>query len=113
MANNEEQTSERNDNVSPLSNVRLCAGACEKIPRTFAYSVPIVNKNVHSSLVCVGVLVHWCVCIEVWPSHTTNAEPISLLVTSVEAPYYALHPPLPASKTVFSSWSLVVIGYVL
>ena len=50
-----------------------------------------------------------CVCIEVYPSHTTNAEPISTLVTSVEAPCYALHPPLPASKAVLSSWSLVVI----
>ena len=50
-----------------------------------------------------------CVCIEVWPSHTTNAEPISPLVMSVEASVYAIHPPLPASKTVLSSWSLVVI----
>ena len=49
------------------------------------------------------------VCAEVWPSHTTNAEPISPLVTSVEAPYYALHPPLPVPKAVLSSWSMVVI----
>ena len=42
-------------------------------------------------------------------SHTTNAEPISTVVTSVEALYYAIHPPLPASKPLLSSWSLVVI----
>ena len=41
-----------------------------------------------------------CVCIKVCPSHTTNAEPISVLVTSVEveAPYVALYPPLLRSK---------------
>ena len=50
-----------------------------------------------------------CGCIEVCPSHTTNAEPISPHVVSVDALYYAIHPPLPASKTVLSSWSLVVI----
>ena len=33
---NEEQTSERRDDVFPLSTGRLCAGACEQIPRTFA-----------------------------------------------------------------------------
>ena len=50
-----------------------------------------------------------CLSIEICPSHTTNAEPISPLVTSVEAPYYTLNPPLPASETLSSSWSLAVI----
>ena len=53
--------------------------------------------------------VYVCLCIGVCPSNTTNAEPITPFVTSVEAPYYALHPPMPASKTILSSWSLVVI----
>ena len=47
--------------------------------------------------------------IEVWPSHTTNVEPISAARAAVEAPIYALHQPLPTPKTVLSSWSLVVI----
>ena len=67
----------------------------------------LFNLIILTSLVCTCV--YWCACIEVCPSHATNAEPISPLVTSVEAPYYALRPPLPASKTVLSSWSLVVI----
>ena len=62
----------------------------------FAHRVPLFNKII---LPCSGV----------WPSHTTNAEPISTVVTSVEAPYYALRPPLPASKIVLSSWRLVVM----
>ena len=46
----------------------------------------------------------WCVggCIEVWPFHTTNAEPMSAARAAVEAPIYALHQPLPASKTISS-----------
>ena len=47
-------------------------------------------------------------CLLEGSSHT-NAEPISPLVTSVEAPNYALHPPLPASETVLSSWGFVVM----
>ena len=92
-----------------VSNGQLCADACEKIPRTFAHRVPLFSLMMISSLVCpcVGVLV--CACIEVWPSHTTSAGPISPLVTSVEASTNALHQPLPASKTILSSWSLVVI----
>ena len=31
--------------VSPLSNGRLCAGAYEKIPRTFAHGVRLFNTN--------------------------------------------------------------------
>ena len=108
---NEKQTSERSDDFSPLSNGRLCAGARAKFPRTFAHSVGLNNKIVLSSLVCTCVYtcVYWCVCIEVWSSHTPNAAPISPLVTSVEPPYYALHPPLPASEPVLSSWNLVVL----
>ena len=71
------------------------------------------SKNVNSvpifNLMVICSLVYTCVCIEVWPTHTTNAEPIAPLVTSVEAPTYVLHPPLPASKAFLSSWSLVVI----
>ena len=105
---NEQQTSERSD-VPPLSNGRLCVGACEKIPRTFAHSVGLFIKNILTSPVYPHIRVSVCLCIEVRPSHTTNAEQISPLVTSVEVPYYDFHPPLPASKTVLSSWSLVVI----
>ena len=43
-SSNEEQTSERSDDVPPLSCGRLCAGACEKIPRTFAHSVGYLLK---------------------------------------------------------------------
>ena len=45
-----------------VSNGQLCAGACEKIPRTFAHKVPLFNLTTISSLVCVGVLVCWFVC---------------------------------------------------
>ena len=51
-SSNEEQTSERSDNVSPLSNGRLCAGACEKIPRKFAHNVGLFNKITIASFVC-------------------------------------------------------------
>ena len=47
------------------------------------------------------------VCKEVWLSHTSNAEPISAARASVEAPISVIHRPLPASKTVLSSWSMV------
>ena len=50
-----------------------------------------------------------CVCIEVWPSDTINVEPISTVVTSSDALYYAIHQPLPAFKTIWSSWSFVVV----
>ena len=33
----------RSDDVSPLSNCRLCVGACEKIPRKFAHRVFFFN----------------------------------------------------------------------
>ena len=36
------QTSGRSDDVSPLSNGRLCVGARETIPRTFANSVGLL-----------------------------------------------------------------------
>ena len=67
----------------------------------FAHSVGLYIKITLTSFVRL--------CIGVCPSHTTNAQPISTVVTSVEAPYFALHLPLPASKTVLSSWSFVVI----
>ena len=99
------KTSERSDDTSPLSNGRLCAGSCEKILRTFAHSVALCNKIVLSSLVCVLV----CLSIEVWPSNATNAEPISTLPASVEAPYLHLYPPLLAFKAVLRTRSLVGI----
>ena len=72
----------------------------------------LFHRIVISSLVCIRlrVYVYPCgVCIEVWPSHTTSAETISAARAAVEAPIYALHHPLPVSKPVLSSWSLVVI----
>ena len=99
---NEEHNSERSDEVSPYLMV-----ACAQVPvRKFKERLPTA---------CIYLiklfLLPLCIClrIEVSPSHTTNPEPISTLVKSVEAPYFALHPRLPASKTVLSSWSLAVI----
>ena len=43
-----------------VSNGRLCAGACEKIPKTFAHNVPLFIKIIVTSLVCP--FVYWCVC---------------------------------------------------
>ena len=54
------QTSERSDDVSPLSNGRLCAGACEKNPRTFAHSVGLFIKIILITLVCL----HWRLSLE-------------------------------------------------
>ena len=95
------QTSSRYDDVSPLSNGRLCAGACEKIARTFAHSVSLLEKIILPSLVCV--------CIELCPSNATKAPSISTLTASVEAPYLHFHFPLPAYEDVSSSWRLVVV----
>ena len=50
-----------------------------------------------------------CGCIVVGPSNATERAWISPIVTYVEAPYYALYPPLPAFKTVSRSGGLVVI----
>ena len=61
----------------------------------------VFMKIILTSLVCLWIVV--C------PSHTTHAQPISTSVTYVEAPYFAPYPPLPASKNVLSSRSLVVI----
>ena len=80
-----------------------------KFQRTFAHRVLLYHLVVLSSLVCTCADVLVWVCIEVWPFHTTSAEPISAVMAAVEAPFYALHSPLPASKTVLSSWSLVVV----
>ena len=74
----------------------------EHLPTAWAY---LIKLFLFPLSVCLSVV---CACIEVWPSHTTNAEPVSPLATSVEAPIFALHLPLPASKTVLSSWSLLV-----
>ena len=58
---------------------------------------------------CVCVCILMCVCIEVCPSHATKKKSISAARAAVEPPYFALRPPLPASKAVLSSCSLVVI----
>ena len=50
-----------------------------------------------------------CVCIDLCPPNATKAIPISAMTPSVEASYLYLHPPLPASKAVSSSWRLVVV----
>ena len=84
-----------------VSNGLLCTGTREKIPRTFAHRAPLLNKIVLPLLVC------WC--IDVGPSNATERAWISPLVTSVKAPIFALHPPLPASRTVWSSWGLLVV----
>ena len=49
-----------------MSNGRLCPGAREKIPRTFAHSVGLFNKIVLSPHVwpCVRVFVHWGLSLE-------------------------------------------------
>ena len=47
----------------------------------------------------------WCVCIELCPSHATNAPPILRSTAFVEAHYLHLYPPLLASKAVLSSFS--------
>ena len=49
------QTSSRSSDVSTLSDGRLCAGVCEKIPRTFAHRVELFIKIIHFSLVCLFV----------------------------------------------------------
>ena len=46
------------DDVSLLSNGRLCAGACDKIPRTFAHSVGLFNLI--TSHVCLSVCLSVC-----------------------------------------------------
>ena len=47
---------------------------------------------------CVGLLV--CGCIDVGPSNATERAWSSAARAAAEAPIYALHPPLPASKAV-------------
>ena len=63
----------------------------------------LLNKITLTSLGCLSV------CIELHPSHATKASPISRATASVEARCLHLHPPLLASKAVFSLWSLVVL----
>ena len=99
------QTSSLRDGISPYLMVSCAAVSREKIPRTFADRVPLFNKIVLTSL--VGLLV--CGCIDVGPSNSTERAWISAARAAVEAPTYALHPPLPASKAVLSSLSLLLI----
>ena len=99
---NSGQNSERSDEVSSYLTV-----SCGQVPgrklheRMFADSVPLFNLTVLASPLCL--------CIDVCPSHTTHAQPISAARMSVEAPYLHVHSPLLASKAVLSSWSLVMI----
>ena len=88
------QTSSRSDDVSPYLMVSCAAGAREKIPRTFAHRVPLFNLIVLSSLVCVGVLVYWCLglCVH-------RGLPLSHHQRGTDFGREggcALHPPLPA-----------------
>ena len=102
LSSNEEpdvRVSEASDDVSPLCNGCLCAGACEKIVRAFAQSVGLLTKIILTSDVCARVR------IEVCPSHATKAPSTSIAATSVEARYLHLHPPLLAYKAVLSLWS--------
>ena len=63
----------------PLCNSRLCAGACEKIPRTFAHSVGLLNKIVITPPVCL------CVRALSFIPRMPPKPPISTLAASVEA----------------------------
>ena len=65
------------------------------------------------SKVVISSLVYPCVCIEFCHSNATEGVSILTRVASVEARYFALHPPLSASKTVLSSWNLVLITTVV
>ena len=80
---NEEQTSERSDDVSPLSNDRLCAGTCEKNSRTFAHSVGLSNKIALSSL--VYLCVHWRLYLE-RHQMTTDVHPEGICGGTLFAP---------------------------
>ena len=64
---------------------------------------PVCNLSPWSACVCLVV------CIDVGPSNATERAWISAASVAVEAPIYALHTPLPASKIVLSSWGLFVI----
>ena len=85
-----------------VPNGRLCAGWCEKIPRSFVHTEGLFNIIALSSPMCPRVCA-----LSFVPR--TEALPISTLAASVKAPYLHLHSPLLASKAVLSSWSLVVI----
>ena len=87
--NNEPDLGE-SDDVSTLSNGRLCAGACEKILRRFAHRVGLFIKIILTSLV---VCMHWGLSL----AHHQR-RPISTVVTSVETPYFTLHPLCPRPK---------------
>ena len=43
------------------------------------------------------------------PRTHLKADPVSAASAAVKAPLYAIHPSLPASKTVLRPWSLLVI----
>ena len=96
------------NDVSPLYNGRLRAGACEKILRRFAQRVDLLYLNYFPCLpvspsICLGVCVEFC------PSNATKTPLISSPEASVRARYLHLHSPLLASKAFSSSWILVVM----
>ena len=104
---NEEQNSQRS---LSLSKSRLCPAAHEKIAWTFANSVGLFLKIVISSLVCLCVCMRIGLCaLRFVPSTLPTRNGFFSLVTSVKTHFYVFHPPLPASKAVLCSWSLVVI----
>ena len=86
--------SKARDDVSPLCNGRPCAGAWEKVLRTFAHSVGIFNTIISSS--DIGVLACTCVCTALLLSRATKASPILRATEHVEARDLHLHPPFSA-----------------
>ena len=104
-SSNEEQTSERSDDVSRnlmVASVQVPVRKIqERLPTAWGYRIncyffPYVS-------VCVLVCAIWTL------SNTTNAHQISTRAASVPAPYLPLHPPLLVFKAVLSSWRLVVM----
>ena len=102
------QTLSRRGDVSPYLTVNCAQEPVrkfqERLPTGCLSLIKLFLFPLSAYILCI-----LCLCIEVWPSHTTHAQPISAATAPVVAPIYALHPPLPASKTGWSSWSLVVI----
>ena len=77
------QTSSRSDDVSLLYNGQLYACAHEKIPRTFAYSVGLLNFIILSSLVCVLVYLSMHRRCKLGPSNATEKACISAATAPV------------------------------
>ena len=82
ISSSNEKNSERSDEVSPYLTVscgQVSVRKCqERLPTGCLF-----NKIILTSLVYL--------CVDVCPSHTTHAQPISAARAAVEAPYFALH----------------------